>query len=164
MKFVEGFNSINEKYHIYLFPYFNGDVSLIQVYANVLQKVKSKGFFGLFKKKKKQTVEDVKEELADLFHYGAQDEENYFKFLQKYTEQAWDPNKNCIVSIHPRNLHLYLKSFKSQIEESCIKNNCIIRSSSEVFMELGLSNNNSIILPLIDTIVENNLPNKEKLV
>lgn len=42
--------------------------------------------------------------------------------------------------------------------------NIILRSSSELFMELGLSNNNNIILPLIDIIVENNLPNREKLV
>lgn len=68
---------------------------------------------------------------------------------------------NWIISLHPRNLNQFTKTFKTMFLEG---DNIILRSSSELFMELGLSNNNNIILPLIDIIVENNLPNREKLV
>lgn len=88
IKFIDEFKLLDSKFNAYLFPYFHGDISLFQIYVNIVQKEKSKGFFGFFKKKKKQTIEDVQEEASNLFSYGVQGEDNYVNFIQKYTEQA----------------------------------------------------------------------------
>jgi hypothetical protein len=61
--------------------------------------------------------------------------------------------------MHPLNLSHFLSTGKSVIAENTQIENYILHSSCESFMEFGVSSNNNILLPLLDSIVTNNLSN-----
>jgi hypothetical protein len=66
--------------------------------------------------------------------------------------------------MHPMNLNHFLNSGRSMIAESTQVENYILHSSCESFMEFGVSSNNNILLPLLDSIVTNNLANSLNMV
>ena len=96
----------------------------------------------------------------------------YSQFLKDNVEDTCDTKHDCAFSIYPRNLELYTKyicpkynevpnnpfldklslpdfSTQTLVEKSTLQN-FMMRSSSESIMEFGISQNNNIILPLID--------------
>lgn len=102
------FRNIPEKYRAYLFPYFNGDISLVQLYATIPEKVKERKLFGLINRNRRKNIEEIKNDQIKGFEYNPQT--RYLNFLQEHTESAWAYNSNCIVSLHPRILKYIFKS------------------------------------------------------
>ena len=133
----------------------------MQIYVKVLEKQKKKKFLGIIPiRRRKRTTEEIKEETSEEFCFHSFNNAHYLSFLQKHTEEAYESNSECTISLHPRNLqYLYKSSNKSIVGRSTRVKTFILHPSCELFMEFGISNNNNIILPLIDTIIENNLEN-----
>lgn len=61
------------------------------------------------------------------------------------------------------NLKHFMKSNRNIIGKSARIENFLLHSSCESFMELGMSHNNNLLLPLANAIVENNLENSNIL-
>ena len=129
------------------------------------RKLKQNKILGIFKVKSKKNVEELKEEISEWFKYETNKVYDYLNFIHLQTEKALHPSSKWVLSIHSRNLKCFLKTTsKSIIGESINIQNFNIRPSSESFIEFGLSNNNNILLPLIDAVIENNLPNELNLI
>lgn len=106
---VKHFDSPDQN-SIYLFPYFSGEVSLVQVFIEKLEKSKRRGFFGLFKSKKsKKKDEETKEEEVEGFWYKEEKMWTYLSFLQRWTSKASLTKTLWIFSIYPRNIGSFLK-------------------------------------------------------
>lgn len=157
--FVKHFDTVDKPFSAYIFPHFAGDIALLQIFINPLQKEKKRKFLGIFSRKAKdKLLDEFKETGIDDFWFKSTERNNhYLKFLHKHTEQAYNTNNQCVVSMHPMNLNHFLNSGKSVIAESTQVENYILHSSWESFMEFGVSSNNNILLPLLDSIVTNNL-------
>lgn len=65
ISFIKDFHKLEQRYSAYLFPHFNGDVALYQIFANIKDKIKAKKILGIFKVKSRMNVEELKEEISD---------------------------------------------------------------------------------------------------
>ena len=148
-----------------MFPHFHGDVALYQIFANIKDKIKTKKILGIFKVKSRMNVEELKEEITEWFKWESYKVSDYLDFIHEQTEKALNPYSKWVLSLHSRNLKCYIKTNnRSILGDSMYIKNFLIRPSSESFIEFGLTNNNNILLPLIDAIIANSLPNEINLI
>ena len=143
-------------------------------FLNKIEKTKKKGIFRFFRNNANRNNISTIKEYNDDFGEKLSDIKTYSQFLKENVENTWDTKCGCVFSIYPRNLELYIKytwpKYNKVSNDSILKNfhlpnpsnqtlaekstlqNFIMRPSSESIMEFGISQNNNIILPLIDWI------------
>ena len=166
INFVKHFDSPKQKFTTYMFPYFFGDIALCQVFLKKSKKQK-KTFMGIFRRNKNN--KSVENEFNSDPCNGLCEIKTYSQFLRHNIDHM---KENLVFSIYPRNIELYMKyilpkfiglddgdhlqdSENLSLSQKSMLQNFILKPCSESIIEFGISQNNNLILPLIDWIDSN---------